>query len=177
MALSMVATPLVMNLNLDDRLAPDAVEILVRELARPDTVAVTGDWKVCYSQAETDAVEPCYPAERLPFIREWPPKLGSFGRLGCGTHNFGTLGPVTMWRMEAHLMVARYPWRFAEGTIIRGAGDLAWWTTLANIVRGKIASVPTIIGNYHSHPSDQAEFRKPPYDEIELLTNIGIAAI
>jgi hypothetical protein len=32
-----------------------------------------------------------------------------------------------------------------------------------------------IIGNYHSHPSDQAEFRKPPYDEIALMQDAGVA--
>src|SRR5262249_16607008 len=76
--LSPVATPLVMNLNLEDRVAPDAVEILERELNRAEAIAAGGDWRVCYSQAETDAVEPCYPAERVPFIPEWPPKPGSF---------------------------------------------------------------------------------------------------
>lgn len=174
-ALSLVATPLVMNLNLDDRLGPDAIEILARELTHADTAGAGGDWKVCYSQAETDAVEPCYPAESLPFVRLWPPKPGSFGRLGCGTHNFYTFGPATMWRMEAHLAVPRYPWRFAEGTLIRCAGDLAWWRALQNVVRGKIVSVPMIIGNYHSHPSEQAEFRKPPYDEIALMQDVGVA--
>jgi hypothetical protein len=174
-ALSLVSTPLVMNLNLDDRLAPDAVEILEREMSRAQAVAVGGDWKVCYSQDETDTVEPCYPAERVPFIPEWPPRTGSFRRLGCGTHNFGSLGPATMWRMEAHVAVPRYPWRFAEGTLVRCAGDLAWWQALSSVVGGKVARVPMIIGNYHSHPSDQAEFRKPPYDEVQMLKDIGVA--
>src|SRR5262249_48758203 len=153
----------------DDRLAPDAVDILAREVARGDIIAAAGDWKVCYSQVETDAVEPCYPSERLPFIREWPPKSGSFGRLGCGTQNFGTPGPATMWRIAAHLAMPRYPWRFAEGTLIRGIGDLAWWQAITSMARGKIVNVPMIIGNYHSHPAEQAEFRKPSYDELVLL--------
>jgi hypothetical protein len=174
-ALALVSTPLVMNLNLDDRLAPDAVEILERELSRAGAVAVGGDWKVCYSQAETDDVEPCCLSERVPFSPEWPPRPGSFRRLVCGTHNFGSLGPAALWRMEAHVAVPRYPWRFAEGTLVRYAGDLAWLQTLSSVAGGKVACVPMIIGNYHSHPSDQAEFRKPPYDEVQMLKDIGVA--
>jgi hypothetical protein len=174
-ALALVATPLVMNLNLDDRLAPDAVEILGREMSRDQAIAAAGDWKVCYSQAETDNVQLCCPAEPVPPISEWPPQPGSFVRIGSGTHNFGSFGPATLWRMDAHLAVPRYPWRFAEGTLIRCAGDLTWWLALENVVGGRIARVPMIIGNYHSHPSDQAEFRKPPYDEQKMLEDIGVA--
>jgi hypothetical protein len=81
-ALSLVETPLVMNLNLDDRLAPDAVELLEAEILKSRAVAVGGDWKICYSQAETDAVERCYPARSVPFVADWPPKPGTRTRLG-----------------------------------------------------------------------------------------------
>ena len=175
-ALSLVATPLVMNLNLDDRLAPNAVELMETELHKAQAAAVGGDWKLCYSQAETDAVDPCYPADRLPLIGQWPPPPGTPGRLGVGTSNFGSLGPVTMWRLDAHLGGApRYPWRFQDGSLLHVAADLAWWMILQNTLRQKIVSLPMIIGNYHSHPGDQAEFRFP--DERPLFADPGVSLI
>jgi FkbM family methyltransferase len=174
-ALSLVATPLVMNLNLDDRLAPDAVEFLAGQILQLRGMAAGGDWKICYSQAETDTVIPCFPAEQLPFVDEWPPKRGTVTRLGSGTGKRGTLGPATMWRMEAHLGAPRYPWRFRDGTLLEGSGDLAWWRLLASNPNFKILQLPFIIGNYHSHPEDQAEFRIP--DERAFLADPGLALL
>lgn len=174
-ALSLVATPLAMNLNLDDRLAPDAVEMLELELLKNHAMAAGGDWRVCYSQAETDAVERCYPAGRLPMIVEWPPKPGSPRRLGVGTNNSGTLGPSTIWRMEAHIGIPRFPWRLREGTLLRAGADLAWWQLLQSNPNFKILAVPMIIGNYHSHPEGQAEFRYA--DERSLMADPGVSLI
>ena len=101
-ALSLVATPLVMNLNLDDRLAPDAVALLEKAMQDRNVVAAGGDWHVRYSQEETDKVAAAYPAEGLPFLPVWPPVAGSQTRLGSGTGERSTYGPATMWRMEAH---------------------------------------------------------------------------
>jgi len=67
LALAAVRTPLVMNLNLDDRLAPDAVEKLAADLKAQDAVLAGGDWRICYSQEETDAVSPCLPGRRFLF--------------------------------------------------------------------------------------------------------------
>jgi FkbM family methyltransferase len=174
-ALSLVATPLVMNLNLDDRLAPDAIEILEREILRSGAVLAGGEWKICYSQAETDAVEPCYPAQRLPYIPTWPPKPGTATRLGSGTGERGTYGPATIWRMDAHIGRPRYPWRLSEGTPIETAGDLAWWTMLTANPRVKIARLPLVIGHYHSHPQAQAEFRSG--DERALFADPGVSLL
>ncbi len=174
-ALAMVETPLVMNLNLDDRLAPDAVGLLEVAMLREKAAAVGGDWNIRYTQAETDAVEPSCAAETLPFDPAWPPAAGTRTRLGSGTGHRGTLGPAVMWRMNAHLRVPRYPYRMEDGTLLRKAGDLAWWSLLGNALGEKLARVPRIIGNYYSHPSEQAEFRTdlgaafPPVDEIALL--------
>ena len=44
-ALSLVVTPGVMNLNLDDRLAPDAAEVLEREMLAAGAIAAGGDWE------------------------------------------------------------------------------------------------------------------------------------
>ena len=172
-ALSLVGTPLAMNLNLDDRLAPDAVELLEMELLRNRAMAAGGDWKICYSQAQTDAVEPCYPAQRLPFAADWPPKAGTPTRLGSGTGERGTLGPATIWRMEAHLGAPRYPWRLRDGSLLRGGADLAWWQMLQSRPNNKLLAIPMIIGNYHSHPAEQAEFREP--DERALMADPGVA--
>jgi len=174
-ALSLVATPLVMNLNLDDRLAVDAVEVMEDALLREDASAVGGDWKICYSQADTDVIDRCYPASQLPYAATWPPERGTRTRLGSGTGNRGTLGPAVMWRIHAHLGAPRYPWRFLDGTRIRTAGDTAWWMILNSHLHKKVIRVPTMIGNYHSHPADQAEFRAQPDDEIRLMREVGVS--
>jgi hypothetical protein len=77
--------------------------------------------------------------------------------------------------MEAHLGAPRYPWRFRDGTLLEGSGDLAWWRLLASNPNFKILQLPFIIGNYHSHPVDQAEFRIP--DERALLADPGLALL
>src|SRR5262245_38884754 len=154
-ALSLVATPLAMNLNLDDRLAPDAVEFLEVQILRTGATVAGGEWKVCYSQAETDNVERCFPAEKLPFVAQWPPKRGTVTRLGSGTRERGTLGPATMWRMEAHIGLPRFPWRFRDGSLIQSAADLAWWQMVAANPKFRLLQIPIVIGNYHSHPTNQ----------------------
>jgi FkbM family methyltransferase len=174
-ALALVSTPLAMNLNLDDRLAPNAVELLERGILQHRATAAGGEWKICYSQQETDAVELCYPAERLPYRPEWPPPPGTVTRLGSGTGDRGTFGPVTMWRMEAHMGAPRYPWRLRDGSLIKASGDLAWWSILQNNPNARMLRIPLVIGNYHSHPHDQAEFRER--DERELFADPGISLL
>jgi FkbM family methyltransferase len=175
LALSVVATPLVMNLNLDDRLAPDAMQRMEIALHNEKAVAIGGDWKICYSQDETDAVEPCFPAARLPFAPEWPPKPGTQTRLGSGTANRGTYGPATMWRTDVHMNLPRFPWRLQDGSLVRVAGDAAWWSVLRDARKHKLVRLPIVIGNYHSHPADQAEFRYA--DELPLLNEPGVSLL
>jgi hypothetical protein len=172
-ALAMVGTPYVMNLNLDDRLAPDAVERLETVLVQENAALVGGDWKICYSQEDTDAVEPCYPADRLPFVGDWPPAGGTRTRLGSGTGDRGTLGPATLWRMDAHIGVPRYPWRLPDGTSLKVIGDMAWWTLLLQHSKKKVARVTDVIGHYYSHPDAQAEFRGPS-NEAALMNELGL---
>ena len=41
-----------MNLNVDDRLAPDAIEVMAEGFdADPDVFLVGGDWKVCFTES------------------------------------------------------------------------------------------------------------------------------
>jgi len=171
--LSLVGASVVMNLNLDDRLAPNAVEVMQRALLGSDAVAIGGDWKVCYSQRDTDNVQPVYPATRLPFVRAWPPPQGALTRLGSGTGDRGTYGPATMWRTSLHLSLPRFPWRAADGTLLRVVGDQAWWILITEHLQQKILRLPLVVGNYYSHPSGQAEFRSG--DESKLLVNPGIS--
>jgi hypothetical protein len=171
--LAMVGTPFVMNLNLDDRLATDAVEHLENALVREGAALVGGDWKICYSQAETDAVSPCYPAAELPFATQWPPPPGTRTRLGSGTGERGTLGPATLWRMDAHIGAPRYPWRFPDGTIVKVIGDMCWWTLVTQLLKKKAVRLADVIGHYHSHPGEQAEFRGPS-NETALMNALGL---
>jgi hypothetical protein len=173
-ALALVATPFVMNLNLDDRLAPDAVERLESELQSQGAALAAGDWRVCYSQTETDAVERCFPAERLPYVSEWPPPPGARTRLGTDVR--ATLGPATLWRMDTHIGAPRYPWRLSDGCPLRIAGDAGWWEVVGGLLKKKIVRVPEVIGNYHSHPASQAEFRSDT-QELELLRTVGLSLL
>jgi hypothetical protein len=174
--LSIVETPFVMNLNLDDRLAPDAIERLEAALIENGAALAGGDWKVCYSQPETDAVEPCYPTDRLPFVGAWPPPTGTLTRLGSGTGERGTFGPATLWRLDAHLGAPRFPWRFPDGTRIRVIGDLAWWTVLRNHQKAGMTRLALVIGHYHSRPGSQAEFRGPQNEET-LMARLGLSLL
>jgi FkbM family methyltransferase len=175
-ALALVSTPFVMNLNLDDRLAPDAVANLQSLLVRDGAALVGGDWKICYSQSETDAVEACYSAGRLPFVPQWPPAPGTLTRLGSGTGSRGTFGPAVMWRLDTHVGAPRYIWRLPEGTLLQVAGDSAWWTIVTEHLKKKAIRFPGVIGNYHSHPAGQAEFRHG-VDEMALIQLLGLSLL
>lgn len=177
LALSVVRTPYVMNLNLDDRLAGDAVEKLESTLERENATLVGGDWRICYDQASTDATEPCAEASSLPFVPDWPPRAGTVTRLGSGTGERNTLGPATLWRADAHRLFPRYPHRFGDGAPIRTIGDAVWWLLLTEVGKKRITRLAAVIGNYHSHPAEQAEFRGSIADEEKHLTRVGVAMV
>jgi hypothetical protein len=178
LGLSLARTNYVMNLNLDDRLASDAVEVLERALGQHDAALVGGEWNITYSQRETDAIERCYPAEMLPSVADWEARSpGIRTRLGSGTGEQGTYGPATMWRLDAHIGAPRYPWRFPEGTIIRSAADAAWWHVLAKHLNKPLLRLPVVIGNYHYHPKEQAQYRALPHDEVALMGQLGISLV
>lgn len=170
LALAAVKTPLVMNLNLDDRLAPDAVERLTGHLRTNAAVLAGGDWRICYSQEETDKVVPCHAAQDIPFSLACPPAVEAPRRLGSGTGERLSFGPATLWRVNAHIHIPRYPWRLKDGTLIRSVGDGAFWYILSN-TGAKTARLPMVIGNYHFHPDDQAEYRVSE-NLTDMLPNI-----
>jgi hypothetical protein len=158
LALAAVKTPLIMNLNLDDRLAPDAVEKLGAHLDESGAALVGADWRICYSQDMTDAVTPCVPADEVPFSLTCPPAIESPRRLGSGTGERLTFGPATLWRMSVHSQIPRYPWRLKNGTLIRSVADGAFWSILSHLGL-KLSRLPMVVGNYHFHPETQAEYR------------------
>jgi FkbM family methyltransferase len=177
LALSQVETPLVMNLNLDDRLAPDAVGMLEVAILKEQAALIGGEWNIRYTQEETDAVVPAYPASALPFDSAWPPR-GGLTRLGSGTGERGTYGPAVMWRMDTHVGAPRYPWRMADGTRLSRDGDLSWWLLIQNHLKKKTARIPYVIGNYYSHPEQQLEFRKTGEDEQAMLAgDVGVSLL
>jgi hypothetical protein len=77
--------------------------------------------------------------------------------------------------MEAHIGMPRFPWRLADGTLLRVSADAFWWQLLRSNPNFKILRVPMVIGNYHSHPEGQAEFRHG--DERALMGDAGISPI
>ena len=170
-ALQHCSTEYVINLNLDDRLAPDAIETMLDFAAANSAGLVAGDWSVRYTQADTDDVKETHRSSSLPFEPSWPPPPGTVTRLGSGSGDRGTLGPATLWRRDLHRK-APYPWQFANGDPIRIVGDLAWWTIVRKLLGAPIVRLPLVIGNYHSHPDDQAEFRSA--DEHHLLSSQGV---
>jgi len=168
LALALVQTRLVLNLNLDDRLAPDGLEQLCAG-ARGGADLVCGDWRICYSQAETDAVLPCCPTSEVPYVRGWPLPRGTISRLGSASER-DTFGPACLWRMSLHRELPRYPWRFDDRTPVLSCGDWLFWRELQKRKK-QIHRLQTVIGNYHSHPRDQAEFRLLGKDDLARGTD------
>jgi len=171
-AVGLVRTPFVMNLNLDDRLNPDGAALIEKAL-KTGADLVGSDWRICYSQEETDAVGMSEPAGSLPFYPVWPPVPGMVARLGSGTGERLTMGPGVAWRMVLHQEFPRLPWQFGDGTPIRIVGDSMWWDLLMKA--GKMVKrLPVIIGRYHSHPADQAEFTYSIPDELQKFKQFGL---
>ena len=143
----------------------------------PNSGLVGGDWKICYTQADTDAVEPCRPCTDMPFIPDWPPVTNSVTRLGSGDGKRGTLGPAVMWRMENHIGAPRYPWKFENGDRIKVVADVVWWTIVTQQLKRRAYRLPFIVGNYHSHPTTQAEFRDKDFSELKRANEMGISVL
>jgi hypothetical protein len=158
-------TPYVMNLNLDDRLHYNAIAELESVLDRGDDL-VGGDWDVRYTQDETDDVTSCYPNDDIPFLPEWPPADRT--RLGAASER-GTYGPAVMWRRSLTL---GYITRFGDSTPMRSIADSIFWHHCQQ-KGARMIKIPYIIGNYHSHPKDQAEFRYPGGEEWVKVKKVG----
>jgi hypothetical protein len=176
LALAATSTPFVANLNLDDRFATDALEHMIEIFnLYKDVFLVGGDWQVCHSAKETDNFFKAYPAHTLALVSRWPPGPEANRRLGTGDgSNAISYGPACMWRMEAHLAIPRYPYKFGNGFLIRGIADLIWWKMIEHNLKKRLYRLPLIIGNYRSWPESQAEFR---YGQEREYIGTGITLI
>jgi hypothetical protein len=87
----------------------------------------------------------------------WPPTSTSLCKLGSGDGSRGTYGPATIWRRQL-LSSVGFPLYGPNGEPIESIGDAIFWE---HLTRKNIACIraPHVVGRYHSHPSDQAEFR------------------
>lgn len=176
LALPLVRTPYLMTLNLDDRLNLDCVA-LYEEALDAGADLTTGDWRITFSQEETNRLELSFPAKELPLVRDriWPPPPHEPARLGSAGENW-SLGPAYAWKMKLHLEFPRFPWMFGDGTLIRTIGDAVWGKLLEGAGKN-IVRLPWVIGHYHSHPGEQAEFRNPAMKETETVNRVGIAYV
>ncbi len=150
---------------------PGAVSTMQKFTDANQAGLVGGDCNIQYSQSDTDDVKEILRASAKPLDPSWPPRPGTATRLGSGTGDRGTLGPATLWRRALH-DCAPLPWQFSSGTPIRIVGDLIWWKVAHEHLGAPVAILPMVIGNYFSHPGDQAEFRSD--DEHHLLSSEGI---
>jgi len=159
LAIERASTPYVMNLNLDDRLCPSGVLLLEAGLDQGADL-VGGEWRIEFSQASTDGA--CDADLACPIgsaTPKWPPDPAAGTVLmGTGSGARHSFGPATAWRAALHAELGAYPHSFPDGVPVRSIGDCMWWNIL-HIVGKRVGRVPHVIGRYHSHPSEQAEFR------------------
>jgi len=174
LALPLVRTPYLMTLNLDDRLNLDCVALYEAALDAGADLT-TGDWRITFSQEETNRLELSFPAKELPLVRDrmWPPPPHEPARLGSAGENW-SLGPAYAWKMKLHLEFPRFPWMFGDRSLIRTIGDAVWGKLLEGAGK-KIVRLPKVVGHYYSHPGEQAEFRNPANTETETINRVGIA--
>lgn len=176
LALPLVRTPYLMTLNLDDRLTFDCVALYEEALDAGADLA-TGDWRITFSQEETNQLEWSFPAQELPLVRNrmWPPPPHEPARLGSAGENW-SLGPAYAWKTTLHLEFPRFPWMFGDRSLIRTIGDAVWGKLLEGAGK-KIVRLPRVVGHYYSHPGDQAEFRNPARAETQTVNRLGITYV
>ncbi len=162
----------VMNLNLDDRLANNAVELLVGAACATSARLVGGEWLVCFDNGHLDEAFKAPLLVATEFEPAWPPQPHSRMRLGSGTGERGTFGPATLW--HADTIGKYYPSYFNDGSTIKSIGDALFWG-LFQSRQLPTARLPLIIGKYYSSPSDQAEFRSN--EDMQNANQHGVSEI
>ena len=166
----------VMNLNLDDRLATNAVELMVGTACASSADLVGGEWLVCFDEGHLGQAFKSPLLLETELKPEWPPRQHPQPhqhprqRIGSGTGERGTFGPATLWR--ADVIGKYYPSYFGDGSIIKSIGDSLFWGFLQR-KNLRTIRLPMLIGKYFSSPSDQAEFR--PNQDAELLKRYGVS--
>ena len=162
-----------MNLNLDDRLAVNAVELLVGAACASSAALVGGEWLVCFDEEHLDQPFKAPLLLATEFVPDWPPRPHQCPhlRLGSSTGERGTFGPATLWR--ADVIGKYYPSYFGDGSAIKSMGDALFWGFFQ---RNKLRTtrLPVLIGKYFSSPTDQAEFR--PNEDMDRVQRHGVSA-
>ncbi|MDC9831796.1 glycosyltransferase family 2 protein [Rhizobium binxianense] len=160
----------VMNLNMDDRLATNAVELLVGAACASSAALVGGEWLICFDNSHLDEPFKAPILTASEFAPDWPPKPRERLRLGSGSGERGTLGPATLWSLQA--VGKYYPSYFGDGSLIKSIGDALFWNVFQQ-KNLKTVRLPLLIGKYFSSPSDQAEFRGN--QDNELYQRFGVS--
>jgi hypothetical protein len=162
----------VMNLNMDDRLANNAVEMMVGAACASSAALVSGEWLIRFDDSHLAQQFNAPILIGSVFEPEWPPKPHEALRLGSGTGERGTFGPATLWQSEA--IGKYYPSYFGDGSQIKSIGDSIFWNIFKQ--KGlKATRIPILLGKYYSSPSEQAEFRS--HDDNELLKRHGVSRV
>jgi hypothetical protein len=163
MAMKQSNSRLLINLNLDDRLCPGAVEAMSGHFENEDIKLVGGEWVISDQIARPEQLRNISIQETY-FDSTWPPKKCSLNqngknlRLGSGSGERGTFGPSTMFRRDL-LYEIPYPLKFGNGDLVESIGDSLWWSAIHRRYPVGTRRIPDVIGIYHSAPSSQAEFR------------------
>ena len=163
MAMENSNTELLINLNLDDRLVPNAVALMSDYFENEDVMLVGGEWIIC-DQIATPAQLQNISMKQTYFNPSWPPEKSLYTslekklRLGSGTGERGTYGPSSMFRRKL-LKELLYPLKFGNGDLVESIGDTIWWNSIKQKYPGGTIRIPEVVGIYYSNPSTQAEFR------------------
>ncbi|CUI01045.1 hypothetical protein [Leisingera aquaemixtae] len=167
---ALAGTRYAMNLNMDDRLATNAVQELSKKAVETRSALVGGDWLICFDKDHLTQEFPVTGYDGTCFVPAWPPRPCEGLRLGSGSGERGTYGAATMWDLE--IIGKWYPTYFGNGEPILSIGDAIFW----NLLQGKglkMTRLRKVIGRYYSDPNAQAEFR--PHKDNELIKSQGLS--
>ncbi|AUQ75732.1 hypothetical protein [Phaeobacter piscinae] len=171
-ATALAQTNYIMNLNMDDRLATNAVQTMVATAAATKSALVGGEWLVSFDESHLEQDFVVEDLWKTNFIADWPPKAQADLRLGSGTGERGTYGPATLWNLKQ--VGQWYPSYFGNQMPIKSIGDSIFWQMLAN-KKCKITRIPMIVGRYYSDEDSQAEFR--PHQDNDHLRAHGVSLV
>ncbi|MCJ8332728.1 MAG: glycosyltransferase family 2 protein [Epibacterium sp.] len=169
---ALTRTRYVMNLNMDDRLATDAVELMLNGLRSQNASLIGGEWIIDFDHAFQTERFSSSDVQPTKFAPDWPPIPLSDGeqlRLGSGTSERGTFGPATLWDLER--TERWYPSYFGNREPILSIGDGIFWKYLLSNGH-KLVRLSRVIGRYYSSPDAQAEFK--PHNDNETLRLHGV---
>jgi hypothetical protein len=169
---ALARTRYVMNLNMDDRLATNAAEIMLSQLQKHNATLIGGEWIISFDHAFQTQQFPVSEVKQTSFEGAWPPKPLEDAqplRLGSGTGERGTFGPATLW--DLNKTGRWYPSYFGTAAPILSIGDSVFWRHVMS-QKLRMARLPLVVGRYYSSPDAQAEFR--PHNDEETLRTHGV---